>query len=201
MPRGSTGRRIVTRERLLASAPEVFAERGFHAASIEDVCGRAGLTRGAFYSNFSTKSELFLALLEARSELFLTRLRAALAQALTQPDPVSTFLALAGAPDQDEHRWYVLSLEFTLQALREPAAAVALAAHDAAIEGEVGGILRALVESTGRELTVPPELLARFAAALYKGAAAQVHRPDQRALERFFLPVVLDALSREVGPL
>jgi AcrR family transcriptional regulator len=53
-----SARRQATRERVLEAAGEVFAERGFHGASVEDICERAGFTRGAFYSNFSSKDDL-----------------------------------------------------------------------------------------------------------------------------------------------
>jgi len=57
-----------TRARLLEAAHEVFAEVGLGAASVEAICERAGFTRGAFYSNFETKDELFLALITQMSE-------------------------------------------------------------------------------------------------------------------------------------
>lgn len=49
-----------TREALLDAAIEVFVERGVEAATIEEITARVGFTRGAFYSNFTTKDELFL---------------------------------------------------------------------------------------------------------------------------------------------
>src|SRR5918995_5988854 len=55
-------RREATRQKLLDAAAQVFAEVGLDAASVEAVCERAGFTRGAFYSNFETKDELFLEL-------------------------------------------------------------------------------------------------------------------------------------------
>ena len=57
-----------TRARLLQAAHEVFAEVGLDAASVETICERAGFTRGAFYSNFESKDELFLALITQLSE-------------------------------------------------------------------------------------------------------------------------------------
>ncbi|NUR95181.1 MAG: helix-turn-helix transcriptional regulator, partial [Kribbellaceae bacterium] len=64
-------RRSNTRARLLEGALEVFAERGFHGASVEDICERAGFTRGAFYSNFGSKDELVLALFQATTDRLL----------------------------------------------------------------------------------------------------------------------------------
>src|SRR4249920_2070038 len=57
-----TRRREATRQKLLDAAALVFAEEGLDAASVEAICERAGFTRGAFYSNFETKDELFLEL-------------------------------------------------------------------------------------------------------------------------------------------
>ena len=58
-------RRQQTRDYLLQAAAQVFAERGFHGASLDEVAAAAGFTKGAVYSNFKNKEDLFLALLEA----------------------------------------------------------------------------------------------------------------------------------------
>ena len=50
-----------TRADLVAAAREVFMRRGFHGASLEEISDHAGYTKGAVYSNFAGKDELFLA--------------------------------------------------------------------------------------------------------------------------------------------
>src|SRR5438105_12586486 len=55
-----------TRAALLEAAAQVFIERGFLGASVEAITERAGYTRGAFYSNFDSKEELFAELLQER---------------------------------------------------------------------------------------------------------------------------------------
>ena len=55
-----------TRAALLDAAGAVFVERGFQGASVEAIAERAGFTRGAFYSNFASKDELFAELLQER---------------------------------------------------------------------------------------------------------------------------------------
>lgn len=64
--------RAETRQRLLEAATEVFAARGFEGASIDEISERAGFSRGAFYSNFSGKPELLVALCEQRLRAFTT---------------------------------------------------------------------------------------------------------------------------------
>ena len=57
-------RRAATRTELLDAASRVFARRGFHAATLEDLAREAGYTTGAIYSNFTGKDELFRAAFE-----------------------------------------------------------------------------------------------------------------------------------------
>jgi len=56
-----------TRDALLDAAGRVFVERGFAGASVEAIAAEAGYTRGAFYSNFAGKEELFVELLQRRA--------------------------------------------------------------------------------------------------------------------------------------
>lgn len=53
-----------TRSRILSAAAQVFADRGYSGASLDDVATAADLTKGAVYWHFSSKSDLFLSLLE-----------------------------------------------------------------------------------------------------------------------------------------
>lgn len=57
-------RRARTRSALLGAAERLWAERGIHGASLDDIAAAAGLTKGAVYSNFAGKTDLLLALLE-----------------------------------------------------------------------------------------------------------------------------------------
>jgi AcrR family transcriptional regulator len=57
-------RKALTRDLLLEAGSKVFARRGFHGASVEEIAEEAGFSTGALYSNFSGKEDLFLALLD-----------------------------------------------------------------------------------------------------------------------------------------
>ena len=59
-------RQAQTRQALLDAAARVFVKRGFTGSSVEEISAEAGYTRGAFYSNFSSKNELFIELLHDR---------------------------------------------------------------------------------------------------------------------------------------
>ena len=57
-----------TRRKLIDAALRIFARDGFEAARLEDIAKESGHTRGAFYANFDTKEDLFLALLGTEGE-------------------------------------------------------------------------------------------------------------------------------------
>src|SRR4030095_5710705 len=65
-------RREQTRQELLSAAEACFVSRGFHASSVDEVPERAGSTKGAVYSNFASKEDLFFAIYERRVEQVLT---------------------------------------------------------------------------------------------------------------------------------
>ncbi|MEU8510564.1 TetR/AcrR family transcriptional regulator [Kitasatospora sp. NPDC048722] len=203
MPKGTTKRRPVTRAALLEAALAVFAEHGFQAATIEQVCTRAGYTRGAFYSNFGSKEELFLALFDQHSREILDRL-AELADAL--PAGESTLAEFAGRIariDPAERDWYLVSTEFTLLAIRDPQAGWVLARHDARLRAELARGLTAQLERVGLRLTVDAEELARLLIAIREGGLAQSYvEPDvlpPGELERRFLGMILGAVTEAAG--
>jgi AcrR family transcriptional regulator len=65
--------RDATRDKLFEAAASVFEEQGINAASIEKIAAAAGFTRGAFYSNFASKDELIVAMLEDHVEQTIRR--------------------------------------------------------------------------------------------------------------------------------
>lgn len=67
-PRSRQDQQQETRDTLVAAARAVFAETGYHAASLEAIAREAGYSKGAVYSNFSGKADLFLAVMDANME-------------------------------------------------------------------------------------------------------------------------------------
>ena len=63
-----------TRERLVSAAMALFAERGLDAPSLDDICDRAGYTRGAFYVHFGDRDDLITAVMERVGRTFLDAL-------------------------------------------------------------------------------------------------------------------------------
>ncbi|WP_282692426.1 TetR/AcrR family transcriptional regulator [Streptomyces sp. CC208A] len=200
MPKGATRRRPRTRAALLKAALEAFAEHGFHATTIEQICERAGYTRGAYYSNFASKEELFLALFDEHSERTVRRLADAI-DALTAEEYTLPRLAeLAAAIEPDERDWYLVTTEFTLHAIRDPQTAWVLARHDERLRAEIARGLTLVLRRAGREPTVDPDRFARLLIALREGGLAKSYVEPQAlppgTLEREFLPALLEASTR-----
>src|SRR5688572_27566323 len=110
-------RRQQTRARLLDAAGQVFARRGFHAATVDEIADAAGYTKGAVYSNFANKDQLFLALLDQRLAAQLEQVEAlyaiASSEELRAAMRAQTEQEFAAARD-----FGVLQVEFWLYAMR-----------------------------------------------------------------------------------
>ncbi|GAB2561091.1 TetR/AcrR family transcriptional regulator [Kribbella endophytica] len=194
-------RRSATRARLLEGALEVFAERGFHGASVEDICDRAGFTRGAFYSNFGSKDELVLALFEATTDRLLEQITALLPELANQPGTLlDAVLGLLDDAAPDQRQWHLISTEFTLHALRSPEAADALIRQRTVFRQRLTELVEEITRTSELRLSVPADQFVRLVIAVHEGARAQsLLEPDvvpAGSLEHTFLPMVLDAVSR-----
>jgi AcrR family transcriptional regulator len=77
--RGTRLPKLVRRRQLLGAAQEVFVAHGYHAAAMDDIAERAGVSKPVLYQHFPSKLELYLALLDEHSEDLTRKVRAALA--------------------------------------------------------------------------------------------------------------------------
>ncbi len=109
-----------TRERLLDAAALVFKQQGYNGASMDAVAEAAGYTKGAVYSNFATKADLFLALLERYVAREAT-LEAAQLESGTIEDFIDGLDRTMEHQTRDDPEWVLLQVEFFLAAARDPA--------------------------------------------------------------------------------
>jgi len=160
-PRTRRTPRADVRAGILDAAATVFADRGYAAASVDQIAHAAGFSKGAVYSNFASKDEVFFALLEARSAE-----RARIATEGSGARDVGRLLADAHDADPG---WIVLLIEFWAHALRDPVLRERLEAHRAPLRAEVGRAIEDLAAREGRELALPADELAIAAIALTNG--------------------------------
>jgi AcrR family transcriptional regulator len=120
----------ITRRRLLDAAAQVFAEKGFRAASLTDVADRAGYTIGAVYSNFASKDEVFHALMRERLRAVEDALAGAFRDDETSSDRATVSVEdriereldrLALAEDAVPPGWWRLLYEYRTYAVTDPA--------------------------------------------------------------------------------
>lgn len=172
-------RRETTRQRLLDAAAEVFAEVGLDAASVEVVCERAGFTRGAFYSNFETKNELFLALAHrvARERVDAVHARV---QELerggsfeARPGELLEIIQQVLDVSADDRLGVLLMSEIRIHALRDRALAEAYSAQEAEMIGSVGQIIDDIGKSKALSFRIPPQEAARLLVTVWEGASVR----------------------------
>lgn len=184
--------KAITRESVLGAAAQVFARRGFHGASMEDVAETAGFSKGAIYSNFAGKEDLFLALLDqhvdAKMEAF-----AAVFEAENTPWGRLDALAAASSPTvASERDWCLLATEFWLYAAREPKVGLKLAARRLAARDRIAGLVEAHARESGRQVAGRPEDLASLLIAAGEGLRMQEYvEPELNSGDLFRLAMDL----------
>jgi AcrR family transcriptional regulator len=111
-------RQARTREELVEAAERLFTTSGFHATSVDAVADAAGYTKGAVYSNFSSKEDLFFAVYERRVDRRAADIEATLAEGKSAYDGLERLIA-ALAKRRDDG-WLAAFFEFWAHVLRHP---------------------------------------------------------------------------------
>lgn len=175
-PERATRSRGNTRQRLLDAAAAVFAEIGVDAASVEMVTERAGFTRGAFYSNFESKDELFFELISSVSDLKLLAVSERVRE-IGEDDlrTMSVEEILGRILDVIIDRPAAIRLmnEFRTRAMRDERTAAAYVAWQHGMEARVESIVADIVRGTGIELAMTGPELAQIVMFVWEGSSVQ----------------------------
>lgn len=172
-------RREATRQKLLDAAALVFAEVGLDAASVEAICDRAGFTRGAFYSNFETKDELFLELAGnvARARVAAVRERVAELerQGAFDDAPANALEIIQQVLDvsADDRLGVLLMSEIRIHALRSETLAAAYLAQDDEMRRSVAQIIEDIGRANVLRFRVPSEDAARLMLTVWESSAVR----------------------------
>jgi AcrR family transcriptional regulator len=191
-------RRAMTRQHLLDAAEIVFTRNGFHGSSLDEVAATAGFTKGAVYSNFKSKDDLFLALLDDREE----RQAAAFQSELESgPRPQSEGLPrIKGLISEGwSGDWGILYLEFVLYAARNPEARSKLAASARKVHETVQRMLDREYARSGATPRLPTRDLTTIALALFNGLGID-HIVDPEAVTEETLDTTLAFMYSTIGP-
>jgi AcrR family transcriptional regulator len=184
-------RRERTRQELVSAAEACFVSRGFHASSVDEVAERAGYTKGAVYSNFASKEDLFFAVYQRRVEQVLTEVAPGLRQA--GAEHALDWLATATMERRDrDDGWLAVFFEFWAHVLRHPELRERFAAIHARFLELLAEAVRQLAEDRG--LALPSDVTASQVVLAWNAMEVGL------GLERLTQPQTVDvAVARRMG--
>ena len=207
--RGGSARREATRQRVIDAAREVFAERGVIGGTVEDICERAGFTRGAFYSNFADKEDVLEALFVREHARRVKHLDASLAlvdqELAGAPDPGTGVASIVDrilrSVPADRQPWLVQA-ELEIHAVRRPDLVRPFLDASDRLRARIAVFLEAAMARNGRRLIVDPLDVVDASVAVVERSVRRAllagRGADPDAMARVVLPAMLLALSRPV---
>ena len=157
-----------TTQRLLEAAQKLIAKKGLEAASVEDIAAAAGYTRGAFYSNFSTKDDLFIELLRRDHQKATDQLNALRTNALPMDELESGARDLYSRMYRDNESFMIWT-EARMLAVRNSRFRTKLNALIAEKRGQIAEFLRYFYSRVGVAPPMPAEDLAMGFMSLAEG--------------------------------
>ena len=197
-------RRELTRTALIESAADLFAKRGFHATSLEEIAAAAGFTRGAIYKNFTGKEEILIAVVDWTIE----RQFAAFADALDEESGASAADQASAAADvwarlfQRDRDLTLLTLELRLLALRNSEFRTQLADWERDQVERTARFIEDRLEGSGFTITVSALDLAAVSLAGVEGISqAAVIQEDGDERANALIKVLYGLLSSVVVPI
>lgn len=165
--------RAETRQRLIDAGAEVFSRRGYRGAALAEIAERAGYTIGAIYSNFSTKHELFLAVLEDHVGARIDEVAQALEQASTSDGAIERAAADTVGHLRHDPTWFPLFIEYWSEAMREPAVRKRFAEYQLETRRRLAELIADWARRNDRQLALDPGELAVIVKALTNGLALE----------------------------
>jgi AcrR family transcriptional regulator len=160
-----------TRERLLEAAHAVFMQQGYAQTSVEDISAAAGYSRGAFYSNFDDKTQLFFELLRREGETIDRGFERLLDGGLTAPGALRDALATQYSALYRDDKCSLLWMEARIVALRDEKFRSQLDAFLEERYSQITRFVQAYCQLTGIAPTAPPREIAIGLMALCEGVS------------------------------
>ncbi len=162
----------LTRRRLLKAAEAVFIRDGFQAAKIEDIAKAAGYSRGAFYANFQSKEDLFIAVAERELKGLIDKLRTAV-HSESAVDKKAKAVLQTVQESAAARRWALLLLEFDLFFLRQPSLKKRVRPMQARLLSGIKAVFRDLYDTANRKPPVSLTAVGLGFGAIFQGLTLQ----------------------------
>ena len=186
-----------TRDKLFEAAARVFEEQGI-GASIEAIAAAAGFTRGAFYSNFKSKDELIIAMLEDHVEQSIRRIHDLLARHKTLADFIDALKAMDRSQQDPLGRSPLLHMEMILFVARAEKRRPELAKRLRARRKLIADIVETTSKNSGGNAALNPAWVSTIILAMDDGF--RLHRlidPETTPAESFLRAI--GDLQRAIG--
>ena len=190
--------RDATCEKLFEAAARVFEEQGIGGASIEAIAAAAGFTRGAFYSNFTSKDELIIAMLEDHVEQSIRRNLDLLARHKSLADFIDALKTMDRGLQDPLGRSPLLHMEMILFVARAEQRRPELAKRLRARRKLITDIVETTLKNSGRTGVLNPAWTAAIVLALEDGF--RLHRlidPETTPADSFLRAI--GDLQRAIG--
>jgi AcrR family transcriptional regulator len=189
-----------TRRLLLEAAEEIFRRRGFANATVEEIAEAAGFSRGAFYSNFESREQLFIELLHSRVyDEFTRMLKRTPRKKTARAQMKSTAREFARRYEHGERWLFELWLECLAYAARHPEFASLPASFWRGNRALTAGIIDTTYGAAGEKPPIDSKHLATALTALDIGLAIQnLVDPEEVPLDLY--PTLYDLLFGRLLP-
>lgn len=202
-----TRRKENTRAKLIRASLDVFVDKGIDGATVDDLVKAAGFTRGAFYSNFSTKEEVFVALFDEVTAEVIGIANSSVESAVGEagPEHAVTFdddemmLAVFEGIRPYGRQWYLLYSDAIARSLRDETMRGELAVQRERMRDEIGQLLTRRLEAAGDRSRLPVEDLAQLLVGIFVDLMLR-EQMEQRDITELAATTILGTLRAFVEP-
>ena len=185
-----------TRQRLIEAAQKIFTKKGYVASSVEDIAEAAGYTRGAFYSNFSSKSELLMELLQRDHERMQVDMQSVMAGEVS-PEEMKARAVDVYSRICSDGEYFLIWVEAKLLASRDAKFRGRFNAFIREKQPYIAQFIEAFCAQVGTPLPMPADMLAFGFMSLCDGAQF-FHMSDPQQVTDTFTGSVLGAFLTRV---
>ena len=187
-----------TRSSLMDAAARVFCRKGLERASIDEVATDAGYTKGAFYANFKSKEELFLAMLDEQFTERIKEVEHAFSDSESPPEQARHAAAHVARASRSNPEAERLFLEFSSYALKDQAFREELLTRFATLRERLEAVYRRRMEEYGIEPPVPLDRVVRMVVAMADGWALW-QLLDPEAVDDGLLEDMMEIFTTGIG--
>lgn len=205
-----TRRRENTRTKLVRASLDVFVEKGIDGATVDDLVTAAGFTRGAFYSSFSTKVEVFIALFdEVTAELIsiansavdsaVAAVEVSQEHSIADVEDAGVMLAVFEGIRPFGRQWYLLYSDAIARSLRDEDLRAELAVQRERLRDQIGALLTARLDASGERAVLPAEDLAQLLMGIFIDLMLR-EQMEQRDVTELAATTILGTLRAFIEP-